>query len=239
MNLGKVRRYMHFVRDFLQIRRMMPANSRLPLRWRDRRACLYDAGPTLQFDRHYTYHPAWAARILASLCPERHIDIGSDLRFVANVSAFVPVDYYDYRSPSLALDGVYEGVADLCRLPFADRSVKSLSCMHVVEHVGLGRYGDSVQPDGDLKAMSELARVVAPEGNLLFVVPLGSPRIEFNAHRVYAMEMITEQFEQFELIQFSLIPDDPADGGLVPDPKPELLARQRYGCGCFWLRKKK
>ena len=39
--------------------------------------------------------------------------------------------------------------------------------MHVVEHIGLGRYGDQVDPDGDLMAMKELERVTAKLGKLL------------------------------------------------------------------------
>jgi len=47
--------------------------------------------------------------------------------------------------------------------------------MNVVEHVGLGRYGEPLDPEGDIKAMRELRRVLAPGGSLLFVVPVGRP----------------------------------------------------------------
>jgi hypothetical protein len=67
--------------------------------------------------------------------------------------------------------------------------------MHVVEHVGLGSYGDSLDPNGDLKAMSELKRVLSINGNLLFVVPVGKPRVMFNAHRIYSYEQIIECFK--------------------------------------------
>ena len=76
------------------------------------------------------------------------------------------------------------GYADLANLPFEINSVQSLSCMHTVEHVGLGRYGDPIDPDGDLKAIKEIKRVLAVNGNLLFVVPIGKPKIVYNAHRI-------------------------------------------------------
>ena len=77
--------------------------------------------------------------------------------------------------------------------------------MHVVEHIGLGRYGDPVDYDGDLKAIAELQRVLAPGGNLFFVVPVGQPRIMFNAHRVYSLRTdFVEAFNTFELKEFSL-----------------------------------
>ncbi|NDC42314.1 MAG: DUF268 domain-containing protein, partial [Chitinophagia bacterium] len=56
-------------------------------------------------------------------------------------------------------------------LPFESDSIPSLSCMHTIEHVGLGRYGDQLDPQGDLKAIAELKRVVQPGGDLLFVTP--------------------------------------------------------------------
>ena len=55
------------------------------------------------------------------------------------VSAFIPVEFYDYRPAELSLSGLEFKHADLTHLPFADNSVESLSCMHVIEHIGLGR----------------------------------------------------------------------------------------------------
>jgi Caenorhabditis protein of unknown function, DUF268. len=109
--------------------------------------------------------------------------------------------------------------------------------MHVIEHIGLGRYGDPLDPDGDLKAISELQRVLAPEGDLLFVVPIGKPMIVFNAHRIYSYEQIAEYFSGFELKEFALIPDNPSEGGLIHDATKEQADSQTYGCGCFWFKK--
>ncbi|MBA2687956.1 MAG: DUF268 domain-containing protein, partial [Gemmatimonadaceae bacterium] len=141
------------------------------------RADLYprmtDATATTGFDRHYVFHPAWAARILAETNPDQHVDVSSTLYFCSLVSAFIPLKFYDYRPANLNLDNLTSESADLLALPFPSGSVKSLSCMHTIEHVGLGRYGDELDYDGDLKAMAELERVLAPGGNLLFVVPVG------------------------------------------------------------------
>jgi SAM-dependent methyltransferase len=110
--------------------------------------------------------------------------------------------------------------------------------MHVVEHVGLARYGDPLDYDGDLKAIAELRRVVAPGGQLLFVVPMGGEaRIQFNAHRIYTYRQVLSMFPGFDLVEFSLIPDEGSPLGLVRHAEEELADQQRYGCGCFWLRK--
>ncbi|MFZ2831633.1 MAG: DUF268 domain-containing protein, partial [Minisyncoccia bacterium] len=117
-------------------------------------------------------------------------------------------------------------------------SVESLSCMHTVEHVGLGRYGDTIDPEGDIKAASELSRVVSHGGALLFVVPLGKPRIQFNAHRVYSYDMVEDMFPAFDIKEFSLIPDNALEVGMIYNATKEMADKQVYGCGCFWLIKK-
>ncbi|QEL00981.1 DUF268 domain-containing protein [Olivibacter sp. LS-1] len=202
--------------------------------------CLDDNTPNTDFDRHYTYHPAWAARIIKQLRPKKHIDISSTLYFCSMLSAFVPVEFYDYRPANLILNNLKSGSADLTRLPFIDNSIESISCMHTIEHIGLGRYGDPIDYDGDLKAIAELKRVVTPGGSLLFVVPLGAKSVIcFNAHRIYDKAQILSIFSDMELVEFALIPENEEDGGLVIDPSDALLTKQFYGCGCFWFRKKR
>ena len=200
--------------------------------------CLYDNTSETGFDRHYTYHPAWAARIIKANNPSKHIDISSILHFCTMLSAFVPVEFYDYRPARLDLPNLKSIQGDLMNLPFPSSSVESISCMHTVEHVGLGRYGDPMDYDGDIKAINELKRVLAPNGSLLFVVPLGATDIiHFNAHRVYSKEQVISLFTGLELHEFTLIPEDETDGGLVINPDAKLLETQKYGCGCFWFKK--
>ncbi len=213
------------------------AGSRFEMNWSDRHPCLDDRTTNTAFDRHYVFHTAWAARVLAESRPRKHVDIGSSLYFAGIASAFIPTEFYDFRPVALNLSNLKSMHADLMRLPFGDREVESLSCMHVVEHVGLGRYGDPLDPDGDLKAMRELQRVLAPSGSLLFVTPVGKERIQFNAHRIYSFQQVREAFPELEIVQFALIPDRESDGGLIQDASPDLVPRQRYACGCFWLRR--
>lgn len=213
------------------------SEARFSVRWVDRLPCLYDKTAATAFDRHYIYHPAWAARVLSITKPKEHVDISSTLAFCTIVSAFIPIKFYDYRPAALTLNGLVSEHADLTALPFESGSVLSLSCMHTVEHVGLGRYGDPLDPDGDLKAIRELRRVLAPGGTLLFVVPIGKPKLMFNAHRIYSYEQILGYFPGLKLAEFALVPDDPKAGGLLENASKELADAQSYGCGCFWFRK--
>ena len=210
---------------------------RFPIAWSEASHQPHEDTEYTVFDEHYIYHPAWAARILARTRPAVHVDISSTLAFCSIVSAFIPVKFYDYRPARLSLDKLTCEKADLLSLPFADGSIPSLSCMHTVEHVGLGRYGDPLDPDGDLKAIAELKRVLAPGGDLLFVVPTGRPRLLFNAHRIYSFDQVRSAFAGLALEEFSLIPDDAQTRGLLTHASAEEADRQNYGCGCYWFRR--
>jgi len=209
----------------------------LKVDWDDRYLCLDDKTQLTGFDRHYIYHPAWAARVLANVRPRRHTDFSSTLHFCSLVSAFIPVDFYDYRPAPLQLTGLNSLGADLLSLPFQDNSLESVSCMHVLEHVGLGRYGDPIDPNGDIKAIRELCRVLAPGGSLLIAVPVGEARVQFNAHRVYRHRDFISYFEGLDLVEFALIPDGDVPNGLIYAAPEHLVDVQKYGCGCYWFKK--
>ena len=229
--------YPKFLSDYLNFKKLAKKNNRFQLLFSERYPCLDDDTSSTEFDTHYIYHPAWAARIIAKTRPSCHVDISSTLQFSTIISAFLPVYFYDYRPANLHLENFHSQSADLISLSFKSNSIASLSCMHTVEHIGLGRYGDNLDPEGDLKAISELKRVLAPSGNLLFVVPVGKPRIMFNAHRIYSFSQISKLFSDLELINFTLIPDDTIQNGIINNATSEDADRQDYGCGCFWFKK--
>lgn len=227
---------MKFNREFNDYKKLsLKFDNRFELKWSDRWACLNDKTSQTLFDAHYVYHTAWAARKVADLKPGFHVDLSSSLYFSAITSAFVPVKFFDFRPAKLNLNNFDSDFADIKKLSFEDKSLYSLSCMHVVEHIGLGRYGDEFDPEGDLKAIKELKRVLADEGHLFFVVPIGKPKIQFNAHRIYAYNQIIDYFSDLHLHEFSLISDN---GEFFTDASPELADKQKYGCGCFWYIKK-
>jgi SAM-dependent methyltransferase len=226
-----VARFFEYAGEFARFKK---GSQRFSVNVADMYPCLHDKMKTTPFDEHYTYHPAWAARRIIANRPAYHVDISSILSFGTMLSSSVPVRFYDYRPAAITLSNYESHFGDLNALPFDDHSVASLSCMHTIEHIGLGRYGDVLDGEGDLKAISELKRVLAHGGDLFFVTPVGSPRIEFNAHRVYSFEQVIEYFAPLTLHEFSMVPDS---GGLIEHADPAMVRNQRYACGCFWFKK--
>jgi hypothetical protein len=229
--------YFRFVNEYRRFRAAAAADGRFPVLWKNRSAFLKEKTSQSGFDRHYVYHTAWAARMVRQANPSFHVDISSSLYFCSIVSAFVPVRFYEFRTPDLKLSNLSTESADLLALPFESGSVASLSCMHVVEHAGLGRYGDPLDPAADLAAIAELKRVLAPRGMLLFVVPLGRPVVRFNSHRTYSYGQILGYFIGLTLAQYAFIPESFSDGPMVEDPPQETRDRGREGCGCFMFTK--
>ena len=227
-----------FHKEFKQFHDLSKTTKkRFNLKWEDRYPCLQNRTSISGFDTHYIYHIAWAARILSNIQPKLHIDFSSSLYFSTMISAFIPTEFYDFHKAEVKLSDLKVGITDLISLSFPNDSIESLSCMHVIEHVGLGRYGDKFDYDGDIKAIKEIKRVLKPGGNLLFVVPVGKPKIMFNAHRIYSYEQIMEQFKGLKLIEFSLIPDNGIEIGIQINATKDMSDIQDYGCGLFWFKK--
>lgn len=237
MTLRRVAAMPRFAADFFRFKAANGRDGRFSVSAFDLFPCLIDRTATTSFEPHYIYHPAWAARVIAERKPSVHVDIASTLHFCSMVSAFVPVKFYDYRPAELMLKGLSSERADLTALHFDTDSVESLSCLHTVEHVGLGRYGDPIDPQGDVKAAKELARVLKPGGSFLFVTPVGKPKIAFNAHRIYSYDQVLALFPGLKLREFALVPDDFKTHGLIRHADPKLAATQEWGCGCFEFTK--
>lgn len=181
------------------------------------------------FDQHYIYHVAWALRKIKEINPRSHIDIGSSLHLSTCAAAIVPTIYYDFRAPKLSVPNLLVAQYDLTKHALAP--TECVSCCHVVEHIGLGRYGDTLDNEADLKAIKHLKEMA--KKHLLFVVPVGRPVVQFNAHRVYSPVYIRELFSEFDC-EFYLIPNDGNNPAVTEITGLDLP----YACGCFHFVRK-
>jgi SAM-dependent methyltransferase len=191
--------------------------------------------PAASLTFHYFHQDLWAATYLYSHGTKAHVDVGSRVDgFIAHILPFCDVTYVDIRPLDLQRDGFRFRRGSLTDLPFADGSVQSLSCLHVIEHVGLGRYGDAVDPDGHITAARELSRVLAPGGTLLLSTPVGRERVCFDAHRVFDPATIAGACTGLRLEQFSLIDDV---NRLHAPATFDAAKACEYGCGLFVFSK--
>ena len=225
--------YFKFFVDW-QRYKVLPGAEQLNVR--DAYPQLHDCTSTTTIDYHYYYTNGWAMRRVVATSPRTHTDISSQVIFSNLLASVLPVEFLDYRPIKVNLSGLRCTAGSILELPYNDQSLASVSCLHVIEHIGLGRYGDPLDPEGSMKAARELKRVLAYDGNLFLAVPVGRSKVCFNAHRVHSVQEIVKMFTGLELIELSGVHDD---GRFVERVDLDEFSTSEYACGFFWFQKQK
>jgi len=225
-----------YFRDMHSYNQAGPPIPTFNIRTRDLLPILYEKKETVSGRGHYFHQDLWAARKIYERHPDSHIDIGSRIDgFVAHLLTFMPVTVIDIRALYSDIDGLQFIEDDATELnKHTDNSIRSLSCLHAAEHFGLGRYSDPVDPNGCFKLMNSLQRVLCPEGRLYFSVPIGRERVEFNAHRVFAISTVLNAFQGLSLLSFSFVDDEDR---MHKDVDWKQVPVCDYGCGMFEFTK--
>lgn len=160
----------------------------------------------------YFFQDQLVARWIHDATPTRHVDVGSRIDgFIGSLSVFREVEVIDIRPQPEAVHHVKFHQLDLMEeLPDAwIGATDSLSCLHTIEHFGLGRYGDSIDPSGHIKGLEQLKRMVAPGGMLYLSTPIGPQRVEFNAHRIFAPETFLSWFDHdWQIVKCAVFDDE-------------------------------
>jgi SAM-dependent methyltransferase len=186
-----------------------------------------DTGET-EIEPKYFYQDAWAFGKIVRQGPSCHVDVGSHHTFVSLLSRVMPVFFVDIRPPSLALDTLRFQQGSILSLPFRDASLPSVSSLCVIEHIGLGRYGDPLDAFGSEKAIHELKRVVMGGGDLYLSFPLADDnRTYFNAHRAFREEYVLGLLEPFHAVEKRYV----YGKDFLEHPRKGL------GTGCYHLRR--
>ncbi|CAN5895341.1 hypothetical protein BH11BAC4_BH11BAC4_01180 [soil metagenome] len=186
---------------------------------------------------HYFYQDIWALKKLALLKPSIHYDIGSRFDgFAGQATAICNITSIDIRPPTFNLPGLQFLQGDILKLPFKDNTVQTLSCLHTIEHIGLGRYGDPINPEGFNEALMELQRILVPGGSLILSMPVGKERVEFNAQRILDPLSCIKKLDRMELVEFSIVNDYDQ---FIENTDPVSYSSARYSCGLYLFSKKK
>lgn len=230
-----IRSFRGFPRFFRDLRRFRAAYSGslklLP--------CLHDwyeeAGATSD---EYFWQDLIVARLIFTAKPKLHVDIGSRVDgFVAHIASFREIEVFDIRPITSHIPGIIFKQADLMGhdAPLVDYC-DSLSCLHALEHFGLGRYGDPVDPKGYEYGLRNMSRILRKGGYFYLSVPIGMERVEFNANRVFDPRSIIDvaaanQLEIRALMVFT------ADKGLsnveITNDNLADISQFRYCLGIF------
>jgi hypothetical protein len=191
----------------------------------------------------YFHQDLYFAQQIHRARPDRHVDVGSRVDgFIAHVASFMPVEVIDIRPLTTTAANIDFTQRDLMKPDERfDNYTDSLSCLHTLEHFGLGRYGDPVDYLGYVKGFENLARMVRPNGVFYFSVPISRrQRIEFDAHRLFGVPHVVELVEAFFDIEQAAIVNDADDlvRGLDPhSPEAEDSFGVDYGCIMLTLRR--
>lgn len=192
---------------------------------------------------HYFHQDLYVAQLIYMSNPKRHIDIASRTDgFVAHVASFREIELIDIREIKTKIKNIIFRKADLIKLPTdLINSCDSISSLHAIEHFGLGRYGDPIDYFGHLKALNNITQILKKNGNFYFSVPIGSQRIEFNAHRVLSLKYLINILSQkFIIHSFSYVDDkgDFYEDVKLSEKNIDSNFGCNFGCGIFNLIKK-
>jgi len=225
-----------YVRDFLRFR--SGYSGRIELL-----PCLhdwYEEGGATKLE--YFWQDLLVARSIFEAKPKKHVDVGSLVGgFVAHVASFREIEVFDVRPISTQIPGVTFKQADLMQ-PMAGMTnyCDSLSCLHALEHFGLGRYGDPIDPGGFERGFANMAALLKGDGVFYLSVPVGIDRVEFNANRVVDPRSIVKLATQHSLRLSALTVIHPGariEPMALDEAQLSRLAGQRYALGIFVFQK--
>jgi hypothetical protein len=225
-----------FLRDLVLFNRMYTGKICI-------KPCLHDrfeeAAP---IKNEYFWQDLVVARFICENKPVRHVDIGSRFDgFVSHLASFRECEVLDIRPIKMKIPGVVFKQADLmdsATLPIemTQGYCDSLSCLHSIEHFGLGRYGDPINPDGYKEGIKNMAGLLKSGGVFYLSTPIGKERVEFNANWVFDPRTIINYAEKVGLVLNKLIiinkNNSPTEININPSELKNISLKE-YNLGLF------
>jgi hypothetical protein len=192
-------------------------------------------------DRQYFYQDTYVASKIFKANPVKHFDIGSRIDgFIAQISIFRQVTILDIRPLNISIENVFFKQANICDPNFSISEVDSVSCLHTIEHFGLGRYGDPIGVNLWEIGVDNIWKCVAKGGKLYISTPIGKQRIIYNAHRIFKPSTLLNRFDFGTIIEFAHVDDQGnfhKNGPLNISDIDQLASKYNYGLGIFTIVK--
>jgi SAM-dependent methyltransferase len=191
---------------------------------------------------HYFHQDLLVASFIHKHNPVRHIDVGSRIDgFIAHVASFRQIDVMDVRNlENTGHKNISFIKADLMNHNSAQSNITdSISCLHAIEHFGLGRYGDPIDPNGHKKGFNNMLRMLKPGGIFYISFPIvNQNEVHFNAHRIFHPKDIYTWIEggaSLSLERFDYVDDA---GKLHQNINIEIENIDViFGCGIYTFKK--
>lgn len=230
----------YFLMSFLKFKKLFKGKERisfnLQLLDRDKSAGAVKS--------HYFWQDLVVARKINESNVKNHADIGSRIDgFIAHLLSFgLNLTIFDIRPLPFEFEGLKFKRLNLMEniKTSADGQFESLSCLHTIEHFGLGRYNDPIDPEGHFKGLSQITKLIKPKGVFYLSFPIGKNKIEFNAHRVIEPKAFFEEHlsSLFQLSQFIIIDESCEIISLLSQEFTLYdFNKHEYSCGIFILKK--
>ena len=188
----------------------------------------------------YFHQDLLVAKLINKNKPKRHIDVGSRIDgFVAHVACFREIEVIDIRILSIKnhnnIKFLKFDIMKKTEFPKTD----SLSCLHAIEHFGLGRYGDLINIRGHILALNNLISMLEKDGTFYLSFPIGQKNeVHFNNQRIFNPNYFLNLKivkENLDFIRFDYINQK---GDLYCQKNIlDFLNNEEYGCGIFTFKK--
>jgi hypothetical protein len=189
--------------------------------------------------KHYFNQDLLVASYIYKNNPKKHVDVGSRIDgFVAHVATFRKIEVFDIRDNNFQFNNIRFKRKDISKI---DKSLinycDSLSCLHTLEHFGLGRYGDQLDPNGHIKGFKNLVKILKTGGTLYISFPISDKNvIYFNSERSFNPKEILKWSNELRLVKFDFI-DDYEKIFLDVDLN-KFHRKISYGCGIYTFKKR-
>jgi hypothetical protein len=189
---------------------------------------------------HYFHQDLLVTNFIYENKPMRHVDVGSRIDgFVAHVASFREIQVVDIRELEKS---EHKNIKFVKANFMNDQNLEktdSISCLHTIEHFGLGRYNDPIDVNGHNKGIANLVSLVKEGGRMYISFPIGqNNEVHFNAHRVFKVDTIFKHpsiKQHMELVRFDYVDDT---GNLHSDVMlQDFDTNIKYGCGIYTFKK--